>query len=154
MNTARPAFEGEEVWDTFEGVLKGHRAWTALPAETPTAIRRLLRRTLEKDSKRRLSDMADARLEIEEAQELAGADGSREIIQPGGSTRLQRALPWATAAMLAVALITTVVVSSPWRAVPAPLAQHLSVDLGADAFLGGSIDGTKQLAISPDGSML
>src|SRR5258705_10352238 len=130
MNTARPAFEGEEVWDTFEGVLKGHRAWTALPAETPTAIRRLLRRTLEKDSGGRLSDMADARLEIEEAQELAGADGSRDVIQPGGTTRLQRTLRWAIAPTLAVAVITTIVVWSPWHAVPVPLAQHLSVDLG------------------------
>ena len=46
------------------------------PNEIPEAIRRLLRRSLEKDSRRRLSDMADARLEIDEAQALAGADAS------------------------------------------------------------------------------
>src|SRR5437773_5250212 len=78
MITGKRAFDGEDVSDTFASVLKGQPAWTALPAGTPTAIRRLLRRALEKDSRRRLSDMADARLEIEEAQELAGADGSRE----------------------------------------------------------------------------
>src|SRR5204862_6316028 len=91
------AFDGDGVSDTFASVLKGQPDWTALPAGTPPAIRRLLRRSLEKDPKRRLSDMADARLEIEEAQELAGADGSRDMIQPGGTTRLQRALPWAIA---------------------------------------------------------
>ena len=36
--------------------------------ETPLAIRRLLRRCLERDRRRRLADIADARLEIEEAQ--------------------------------------------------------------------------------------
>jgi Tol biopolymer transport system component len=34
------------------------------------------------------------------------------------------------------------------------LSQYLSVDLGADVSLGGSVEGTRQLAISPDGSML
>ena len=40
--------------------------WTALPATTPASIRRLLARCLEKDPKRRLRDIGDARLEIEE----------------------------------------------------------------------------------------
>src|SRR5206468_6883388 len=118
MITGKRAFDGEDVSDTFASVLKGQPDWTALPAGTPTAIRRLLRRTLEKDSRRRLSDMADARLEIEEAQELAGADGSREVVRPGGTTRLQRGLPWAIVAALAIALVTTTVVWRPWRTVP------------------------------------
>ena len=154
MLTGKRAFDGADVSDTLANVLKAQPDWTALPAETPTAIRRLLRRALEKDSRRRLSDMADARLEIEEAQELAGADGSRELIQPGGADALQRALPWAIAATLAVALFTTTFAWKPWRAVPAPLAQYLSVDLGADASLSESVGGTRQLAISPDGNML
>ena len=100
--TGKRAFDGEDVSDTFASVLKGQPDWSALPAETPIAVRRLLRRALEKDPRRRLSDMADARLEIEEAQEHAGADGSREAVL----------LPWAIAATLAVALIATIVV---WR---------------------------------------
>ena len=154
MLTGRRAFDGADVSDTLASVLKTQPDWTALPAQTPTAIRRLLRRALEKDSRRRLSDMADARLEIEETQELTEADRSREIIQPGGTTRLQRALPWAIAATLAVALIATILVWKPWRAAPAPLSQYLSVDLGADASLSESAGGTRPLAISPDGSML
>jgi eukaryotic-like serine/threonine-protein kinase len=153
MLTGKRAFDGADVSDTLASVLKAQPDWTALPAETPAAIRRLLRRTLEKDSRRRLSDMADARLDIEE-HELAGAEESGEIIQPGGTNRLQRTLPWAIAAMLAVALLTTNLVWKPWRAVPAPLTQYLSIDLGADASLGESVRGTRPLAISPDGNML
>src|SRR5258706_2907904 len=57
MLTGTRAFDGEDVSDTLASVLRGQLDWTALPSETPTAIRRLLRRTLEKDSGRRLSAM-------------------------------------------------------------------------------------------------
>src|SRR5438045_5705682 len=71
MLTGRHSFAGETVSDTLAAVLKTDPDWSVLPAETPKAIRRLLRRALERDRKRRLSDIADARLEIDEA--LAGS---------------------------------------------------------------------------------
>jgi serine/threonine protein kinase/Tol biopolymer transport system component len=153
MLTGTRAFDGEDIAEALASVLKGQPDWTALPAETPPPIRRLLRRTLERDSRRRLSDMADARLEVDEAQELEGADESPGAMRPGAN-RWQRALPWAIAAALATGLITTLAIWRPWRAVPTALSQHLSVDLGADAFIGGAVEATTQLAISPDGSML
>ena len=153
MLTGKRAFDGDDVSDTFASVLKSQPDWTALPKDTPAAIRRLLRRSLEKDPRRRLSDIADARLEIDEAQALAGADASPET-PPGVTTRVQRALPWAIAGTLTIALISAIVLWSPWRAVPLPVSQQLSVDLGAGAFLGGSPGGMPQFAISPDGSML
>ena len=58
---------GETISDTLAAVLKTEPDWRALPPATPAAIRRLLRRCLEKDRKRRLDSAADARLEIEEA---------------------------------------------------------------------------------------
>jgi eukaryotic-like serine/threonine-protein kinase len=154
MLTGTRAFDGEDVSDTLASLLRAQPDWNALPVETPPPIRRLLRRTLEKDPKRRLSDMADVRLEIEDAQTLAGADESRETVRPRGTNRLQRALSWTIAATLAIVLIATLVVWSPWRAAPVALSQHLSVDLGADAFLGKYVMATTQLAISRDGSML
>ena len=51
-------------------MLKDEVDWTTLPANTPVPIRRLLRRCLEKERKRRLESAADARLEIDDA--LAG----------------------------------------------------------------------------------
>jgi serine/threonine-protein kinase len=154
MLAGKRAFGGEDVSDTLAVVLTGQPDWTALPAETPTAIRRLLRRALEKDPRRRLSDMADARLEIEEAQEHTGADGSREMPPRGDTSRFQLALPWAIVAALVVALIATILVRKPSRPAVSAVSQHLSVELGAGALLGGSVEATTQLAISPDGNML
>jgi serine/threonine protein kinase len=67
MLTGTRAFAGDDVTDTLASVLKTEPDWTALPASTPTPIARLLRRSLEKDRKRRLDSAADARLEIDEA---------------------------------------------------------------------------------------
>jgi eukaryotic-like serine/threonine-protein kinase len=148
MLTGTRAFDGSDVSDTLASVLKAQPDWTALPADTPPPVRRLLLRALEKEPRRRLSDMSDARLEIDEA--VAGADASPEPIP----ARRTSALPWAIATLLAAVLVATIAISPPWRAAPAPAAQHLSVELGADAVLRGSVDGTPQLALSPDGSTL
>ena len=65
--TGRQAFRGETLPDTIAGVLEREPDWSALPAATPPPIHKLLRRCLQKDSHCRLHDIADARIEIEEA---------------------------------------------------------------------------------------
>ena len=67
MLTGTRAFEGQNVAEVLAGVIERQPDLNSLPATTPPAIRKLLRRSLEKDQRRRLSDIADARLEIDEA---------------------------------------------------------------------------------------
>ena len=52
------------VSHVLAAVLKDQPDLMALPAETPAAIRRLLRRCLEKDRKRRLSDARDVAIKV------------------------------------------------------------------------------------------
>jgi hypothetical protein len=66
--TGRRAFHGETVTDTLAHILKGEPDWSQLPTETPTLIKVLLRRCLEKDPRKRLHDIADARLELEASE--------------------------------------------------------------------------------------
>jgi eukaryotic-like serine/threonine-protein kinase len=66
MLTGKTAFAGDTVSDVLAAVLTREPDWTALPATTPASISRLLSRCLEKDPKRRLRDIGDARLEIDE----------------------------------------------------------------------------------------
>jgi serine/threonine protein kinase len=65
--TARIAFDGRSAADTIAAVIERQPDWARLPATTPAAIRRLLRRCLEKDTRLRLRSIGDARLEIDDA---------------------------------------------------------------------------------------
>jgi serine/threonine protein kinase len=68
--TGRPCFAGESVTEVLAAVLTREPDWAALPKTTPDSMRRLLRRCLEKDPKRRLRDIGDARLELRRAPSL------------------------------------------------------------------------------------
>ena len=71
MLTGRLAFRGETVSDTIAAILEREPDWKALPTAVPPGVRRLLRRCLEKDAQRRLPDLAETRLETEEALDAA-----------------------------------------------------------------------------------
>ena len=64
--SGRRAFAGESVSDALASILLREPDWSALPADTPPAIRELLLRCLQKDPNQRLRDIGDARLAIEE----------------------------------------------------------------------------------------
>ena len=66
MLTGKRAFAAEDVSDTLAFVLTKEPDFSLLPANTPATTRTLLRRCIEKDPTRRLHDIADARLEIED----------------------------------------------------------------------------------------
>jgi eukaryotic-like serine/threonine-protein kinase len=67
MLTGRQTFEaGETVSDAIAAILTREPDWAALPADVPARIRTLLRRCLQKDPRKRLRDIGDARLEIED----------------------------------------------------------------------------------------
>src|SRR4029453_8771321 len=66
---------------------------------TPAAIRKLLRRCLERDRNLRLHDIADARLEIDEAR-----SGSSESLPPQAPRKTTR-WQWIAIAALALAVI-------------------------------------------------
>jgi eukaryotic-like serine/threonine-protein kinase len=71
MLTGRRAFAGDDLSDVLASVLKSEPVWTALPIDTPPPVQRLLRRCLEKDPRRRLSAIGDARLELDEHEPAA-----------------------------------------------------------------------------------
>ena len=76
MLTARSTFGGETISDTLARVLERDADWSTLPPSIPHRIRELLRRCLQKDSSRRLRDIGDARLEIDEAWSPSAADAT------------------------------------------------------------------------------
>ena len=140
LSGARP-FEGETISDTLAAVLAKDPDWSKLPATTPPRVRELLERCLEKDVKRRLRDIHDARLELD-----ANAHGGQSPSVPP-----RRVTPIAIAA---IAVAVAAIAAAAWAftrsappASPAPLTR-LSIERPENP--GTSGPGT--FAIAPDGS--
>jgi serine/threonine protein kinase len=111
MLTGRRPFTGKTIPDVVSAVLQRDPDWDALPASTPPAVRRLLRRCLERDLRRRLHTIAHARLRRREpveriamihsaeanvANETLFIDGQRLVwacdSEPSSRQRLRRVL--------------------------------------------------------------
>ena len=83
MISGRRPFRGDTVTETLTSILRDPPDWAALPASTPAHVRRLLQRCLEKDSRRRLRDIGDARLELESPAEVSGSNAAGAASQAG-----------------------------------------------------------------------
>jgi Tol biopolymer transport system component len=83
MLSGRRAFDGATPPDILVAVLEKEPDWHALPRSVPEQIRHLLHRCLEKDPGRRLRDVGDARLDIEEVlspRRPAASSGRRTAV--------------------------------------------------------------------------
>ena len=145
MLTGRLAFKGEDVSDLLVSVLRDTPDFTALPPETPASIRRLLRRCLEKDPKKRLSAIGDARLELDEP---GGAAAATTTTAPARSTLASRLWP-----AVLVFVLTAGAAALLWRTSSTAggdtRVQRLSLLPPAGSGLYPDSSG---IAISPDGS--
>jgi Tol biopolymer transport system component len=72
--TGTRAFPGDDATDTIVAVCSKEPDWIRLPTAIPSSIRRLLKRCLEKDPKRRLDSAGGVRIEIDEALHPSPAD--------------------------------------------------------------------------------
>jgi eukaryotic-like serine/threonine-protein kinase len=159
MLTGRRAFEGDEVTDTLAAILRGEPSWTALPASTPRALQRLLRRCLQKDPRQRLQAIGDARIEIVDA--LADPEDAAVV-----ATRVGRRAWWPIlAASAAAAALAT---GATWTFKPAPAAVDRSVTRAilaiqpfdqrplkpGEARSGVMRTSRTAVALSPDGRLL
>ena len=151
MLTGKRAFEGDEISDTLASILKSEPAWGALPADTPPAIRRVLRRCLEKDPRRRTHDIADARLDLDEHDAPAG------VAQSPSKSRfvnIER-IAW----VLLVAALGGLIAYGVYRQPPEPQVVRFEIAPPEGGFFGsgtgvGRADGTSGATVSPDGTQL
>ena len=90
MLTGRRAFPGEDITDTIVSVVSKEPDWRALPAATPSGVRRLLTRCLKKDAKDRLRDIGDAWRSLEDEPLRGDADETCIATAVGGRRRRWR----------------------------------------------------------------
>jgi serine/threonine protein kinase len=84
--TGRQAFAGPTASDSLAAVLEREPDMTLVPVQTSRGVRSLLRHCLEKDPKRRLRDIADARLAIDDP----GSPSSHTCVRSARSAVLGR----------------------------------------------------------------
>jgi len=158
MLTRHPAFGGETISDTIVTILDREPDWAALPETTPDAVRRLVQHCLQKDPKRRLRHVADARMEIDDALQASAINATRSHsakVTSSGTRPAPWRRSWERATVVAALVLTGVALWAPWRKVPPPASSpplRLSADLGADVTL--ATDQGLAAVLSPDGTAI
>ena len=149
MLTGSLAFGGETVSDTIAAILEREPNWKALPDTTPSTVRHLLQRCLEKNFTQRLRDIGDVRLELDHAlaAKLPSVDSiSAPVVAAPSHARFFR---WTIAVPAGLAFLILLAASLPWLrqssepAAPAEWTQLTSFP-----------DSVSQPALSPDGRMV
>ncbi|MBI3280180.1 MAG: PD40 domain-containing protein [Acidobacteria bacterium] len=148
--TGKKAFAGETTSDLVAAILSQEPRWELLPAETPAPVRELLARCLRKDPHKRLRDIGDARLQLEEPE---SGSGIAEAAAPAKTLAKRRvtyiAAAWLLAGLAAGALVSALL----WRRPPAPVrVTRFTIHTGPGETLSNK--GVSGPFFSPDGSRL
>ena len=150
MLTGKRPFGGETVTDALASIVKEDPAWSALPPDTPAALRELLRQCLVKDPKQRLRDIGDARIVLERL--ISNPAREPVIALPSPVARGRRnvvAIAVGVVAVAAAASVTTWLLTRSVSLSPPPVARFVT-PLPIDALpvrAGGA-----GIAFAPDGT--
>ena len=126
MLTGRRPFRGATFTDTLVAIFEREPDWEALPEAVPTALRRLIRRCLEKDPRQRLRDIADVRFALEDSTSESGDATAAPVLSAAARQRTARSIP------IALAVLTAMFGIGWWvnrLAVPVPLVAEPVADM-------------------------
>jgi eukaryotic-like serine/threonine-protein kinase len=147
MLTGARTFPGADVSDTLVSVLRDDPRWAALPADTPPHIRRLLRRCLHKDPRKRLPHIGAARIELSDDSDVATAGAPAEKRQRWFAVGGLGALAGGVIVAGAMLALRPAVPLEPRDLV------RFTVDTAPGSRFTGA-NGAPRFALSPDGRLL
>ena len=140
MLCGRQAFGGDTVTDVLARIVERDADFERMPSRTPAIVRDLIRHCLQKDTRRRLHDIADARIVLEDA--LSSPETGSSNVQAGIAPKRIR---W-----LAVGLVLGMIAagSIAWQLTPTP-----PTNIGAIRFTiePPPMPNPYAFSISPDG---
>jgi serine/threonine protein kinase/Tol biopolymer transport system component len=153
MIAGRRPFDGEDVTELMAAVVKSDPDWTRLPGAVPPHLARLIRRCLEKDRRKRVRDIGDVLIELDEQPPATSGASS---LPPARTTARER-LAW----LAALVLISAVASIAAWRMKPATARSAATVTrfpliLPNDQQLGGppTTLAIRRVGVSPDGAVI
>jgi serine/threonine-protein kinase len=150
--TGRLPFAAPTTSDVLAAILKDEPDWSAI-AHLPRSVQRIVKRCLRKDVSERLRDIADARLEIDEALAEPSSDSMFGVAAPVG---LPRPRNWMMMAVQAVAAVALFAAGGAIRWLlpiePAAAVQRVAIPVGGDRQL--ALGPSPALALSADGTRL
>lgn len=144
--TGKRLFEGETVSHTLAAVLRAKVDLAELPKQTPAPVGRLIRRCLERDPSRRLRDIGEARILLDDLQsgridEPRLGDSAAPAIAPPGKGRFA----WMALALVSLAALAAMALWPNERPRPSLVQSTLMPPPGWDFSPG------PPLAVSRDG---
>jgi len=145
MLTGRPTFSGESATDVLAAVVTSEPDLDRLPTETPSTVRRLLKRCLDRDPKRRLRDIGEARVLLESNGSGTLQPAPEQVVV---SDRKSRRRTWLAAAFAVVALAAAAAFLAGQATAPNPLDDLRSSRL---TFRRGAVSGAR---FAPDGQTI
>jgi serine/threonine-protein kinase len=151
MLTGRMAYDGETVTDVLAAIVTKEPDWTALPASTPPAIRRLLHRCLVRDPRRRLADAGEARYQIEDvlSAPAIAPESLPRAVPASRRPPVWAALPWAAAALFAA-----LAALAWWRPAGVSDGEVLRYAIEAPPKSSVNLASRPAITLSPDGRQL
>jgi len=146
MLSGKRGYQADDVSDTLAAVLTREVEWSALPANTPSRLRTLLRDCLVREPKQRLRDIGEARRTLEQlisgAPDSDGGVSTANLASP--AQRWHNALPWMMATLAVVAALAMFLWYRTSNALRPP-------ELRLQVLMAG--DGN-ELVLSPDGRQI
>jgi Tol biopolymer transport system component/predicted Ser/Thr protein kinase len=154
--TGQHAFPGETVSDTIAKILEREPDWSALPASTPPAVQLLLRRCLQKDKTKRLQDVGDVRIEVDETLSGASAAWTGPVLAgaPGWRTNARAGMFWKAATAAAAIVAVSFATAYFRRHVETPQVIRAAIPAPAGARFVALGDYAGPVVISPDGKRI
>jgi len=151
MLTGKRAFDGDDVSDVLAAILRAEPDWSRLPADLPSAARKLLRGCLEKNRKARIADIAVANFLLKEATAPAAASPRPAAAAGATQRRLWTAVVGSAAAAAAVTALAM------WAgnrtAAPDQTVSRFIVPAPPGTRFGQSV-GSPPMSLAPDGRHL
>jgi Tol biopolymer transport system component len=150
MLSDQRAFKGDDISDTLAAILRQDIDWTALPASTPASVRGLIARCLDRDVRRRLRDIGEARIVLSDPAPAEGAVGGVPALAPS-QPLWRRTIPVVLSAIVAGVLASAATVYLTPSQAPL-VVTRFPFTLGEGQSITGAPN--RQVAISPDGTQM